>query len=78
MMVPEATYMTWLDFSKFGMTQEELTKFTIEKAGLGLNSGTQFGKGGEGFMRLNFGCPRSILEQGLIQLKNALQVNKLI
>jgi cystathionine beta-lyase len=78
MMVPEATYMTWLDFSKFGMTQEELTKFMIEKAGLGLNSGTQFGKGGEGFMRLNFGCPRSILEQGLIQLKNALQVNKLI
>ncbi len=72
MMVPEATYMTWLDFSKFGMNQDELNTFIIEKAGLGLNSGTQFGQGGEGRMRLNFGCPRSILEQGLIQLKKAI------
>ncbi len=78
MMVPEATYMTWLDFSKFGMTQEELTQFMIQKAGLGLNSGTQFGMGGEGFMRLNFGCPRSILEQGLQQLKSALKAENLI
>lgn len=72
MMVPEATYMTWLDFRKFGMTQEELTGFMIEKAGLGLNSGTQFGKGGEGFMRLNFGCPRSPLERAMKQLKEAI------
>jgi cysteine-S-conjugate beta-lyase len=72
MMVPEATYMTWLDFRKLGLTQEELNKFMIEKAGLGLNSGTQFGLGGEGFMRLNFGCPRSILEKGLTQLKKAI------
>jgi cysteine-S-conjugate beta-lyase len=72
MMVPEATYMTWLDFSKLGFTQDELNKFMIEKAGLGLNSGTQFGHGGEGFMRLNFGCPRSIIEKGLNQLKKAI------
>lgn len=72
MMVPEATYMTWLDFSKLGMTQEALNKFIIEKAGLGLNSGTQFGPGGEGFMRLNFGCPRSLLAQSMNQLKSAI------
>lgn len=72
MMVPEATYMTWLDFSKLGMTQEALNKFIIEKAGLGLNNGTQFGPGGEGFMRLNFGCPRSLLAQSMNQLKSAI------
>ncbi|MFA5815466.1 MAG: PatB family C-S lyase [Bacteroidales bacterium] len=72
MMFPEATYMTWLDFRKLGMTPENLNKFIIEKAGLGLNNGTQFGPGGEGFMRLNFGCQRSLLEQGFNQLKDAI------
>jgi cystathionine beta-lyase len=72
MMVPEATYMAWLDFSALGMKQDDLTKFMIHEAGLGLNSGTQFGAGGEGWMRLNFGCPRSILEEGLTQLKTAI------
>lgn len=72
LMVPEATYMAWLNFSSLGMNQEALNKFIIEKAGLGLNSGTQFGQGGEGYMRLNFGCPRSMLRQGLHQLKFAL------
>ena len=73
MMVPEATYMTWLDFSKYGMAQKELNQFLIEKAGLGLNNGVQFGEGGNGFMRLNFGCPRSILEQAMKQLSVALK-----
>lgn len=72
MMVPEATYMAWLDFGKLGMAQDELNKFMIEKAGLGLNSGTQFGPGGKGFMRLNFSCQRSLLAQALKQLKTAI------
>jgi cystathionine beta-lyase len=72
MMVPEATYMAWLDFSPYAMPQDALSKFMIEKAGLGLNSGTQFGQGGEGFMRLNFGCPRSILEQAMNQMTAAI------
>lgn len=74
MMVPDATYMTWLDFRNLGMTSEVLNKFIIEKAGLGLNNGTQFGPGGEGFMRLNFGCPRSLLEQAMQQLKDAIEM----
>jgi cystathionine beta-lyase len=74
MMVPEATYMTWLDFSKYGMTQEELNRFIVEKAGLGLNNGTQFGPEGKGCMRLNFGCQRSILEQAMRQLKAAIDL----
>jgi len=72
MMIPEATYMTWLDFRKLGLEPDELEQFIIKKAGLGLNTGTQFGPGGEGFMRLNFACPRSLLKQAMDQLKSAI------
>ncbi|MFH0760575.1 MAG: PatB family C-S lyase [Bacteroidota bacterium] len=72
MMVPEATYMTWLDFRKLGLKSDELERFIIHKAGLGLNTGTQFGPGGEGFMRLNFACQRSLLKQAMYQLKSAI------
>lgn len=68
---PEATYMAWLDFSATGMNDKELKKFMIEKAGLGLNEGTQFGPGGEGYMRINLACPRATLLKALEQLKTA-------
>jgi cystathionine beta-lyase len=69
--IPEATYMAWLDFSATGMNDKELKMFMIEKAGLGLNEGTQFGPGGSGFMRLNLACPRTTMVQALEQLKKA-------
>ena len=47
-------------------------EISFDKNGLGLNTGTQFGPGGEGFMRLNFGCPRSLLERAMKQLKVAI------
>ena len=65
---PEATYMVWIDFSKLGLSNEELNSFVINKAGLGLNQGIQFGPGGEGFMRMNLACPRSLLEEGMARL----------
>lgn len=68
---PEATYMAWLDFCAAGMSTPTLRKFVIEKAGLGLNEGIQFGAGGEGFMRMNLACPRQTLVQALEQLKKA-------
>jgi cystathionine beta-lyase len=74
MMVPEATYMAWLDFSQLGMNQDVLNRFIIEKAGLGLNNGTQFGPEGNGFMRLNFACQRSLLKRALEQLKGAVEL----
>jgi cystathionine beta-lyase len=46
-----------------------------DKAGLALNDGTMFGTGGEGYMRLNAGCPRSILKQALAALKEAINRN---
>ncbi len=71
MIKPEATYMVWLDFRLAGMNDEELKKFLIEKAGLGLNEGTMFGPGGSGFMRMNLACPRKTLEYALDRLKSA-------
>lgn len=68
---PEATYLMWLDFSEWGMTQDELNSFLVNKAGLGMSSGTIFGDGGAGFERLNVGAPRSVLEKAMNQLAEA-------
>ncbi len=76
MVIPEATYLAWLDFRELNLSQPELINLLVEKAGVGLNSGTEFGPGGEGFMRLNFGCPASLLEEALIRIKNAINPDK--
>ncbi|WP_167604691.1 MalY/PatB family protein [Maribellus sediminis] len=70
-MKPEATYLVWLDFSAYGMKNDELMKFTIEEAKLALNDGGRFGTGGEGWLRVNVGCPKSVLEEALERLKKA-------
>jgi len=70
-MEAEGTYLVWLDFRHYGMKDKELSEFIIEKAKVGLNNGAKFGTGGDGWMRLNIGCPRSILEEALTRLKNA-------
>ncbi|MDA3814652.1 MAG: PatB family C-S lyase [Candidatus Cloacimonetes bacterium] len=68
----EGTYLLWLDCRGMDLTQKELVKFFINKAGLALNDGTKFGKGGEGFMRMNLGCPRKLIMQALNQLEIAV------
>jgi cysteine-S-conjugate beta-lyase len=70
-MKPEATYLIWIDFRKYGMKDEELSRFIIENAKVGLNNGDRFGTGGDGWMRINIGCPRSILQEGLERIKKA-------
>ena len=73
--VPDATYLMWLDCRDLNMDNETLRTFMIEKAGLGLNEGYTFGRGLCGYMRLNAACPRSILEQAMKQLKEAVDAN---
>lgn len=70
---PQASFLVWLDCRELRLPQEELVALFTKKAGLALNDGAVFGPGGEGFMRLNIGCPRSILEQALDALKKALK-----
>ena len=70
-MKPEATFLVWLDFRAYGMKDKQLNKFIVEHARTGLNNGGRFGTGGDGFMRINIGCPRSILAEALERLKVA-------
>jgi cystathionine beta-lyase len=69
---PEATYMIWLDCRKLGMKGTALKDFFTNTAGVGLFEGSQFGAGGEGFMRMNVATPRNILEKALEQIKTAV------
>ncbi len=71
-MIPEATYLIWLNGSELGMNTDDLFRFFVDKAGLGLNKGTVFGPGGECHLRLNAACPRSVLEQAMNQLLSAV------
>lgn len=68
----EGTFLTWLDCRELGLSDEELEKFFLEKAKLALSTGTAFGKGGSGFMRMNIGCPISTVKEALERLKNAV------
>lgn len=66
----EATYMIWLNFKDYGISDAELNRKMIHEAGLGLNAGNIFGKEGEFCMRVNLACPRSIVEKALNQMKS--------
>jgi len=68
---PEGTYLAWLDCREAGI-QERPHEFFLHKARVALNDGMTLGRGGEGFVRLNFGCPRSILAEALERMKAAL------
>ena len=72
MIRPQASYLIFLDFRKLGWTQEMLTRVVMEDAHLALNDGTMFGQRGEGFLRLNVGCPKSVLNKALHQLADAI------
>lgn len=73
MMAPEGTYLAWLDFSAFGLSDQQLQTKMIEEAGVVLNAGTMFGKQGTGHMRLNLACPKATLEAGLERIVKAFQ-----
>lgn len=70
--IPEATYLVWLDCRGLMMPPDGLKQFIIEKAGLGLNDGRMFGLEGEGFQRINIGCPRQVLHTALQNLRTAI------
>jgi cystathionine beta-lyase len=70
---PEATYMIWLDCRKFGMTGKELQSFFVSKAGVGMNEGSTFGPGGEGFMRMNLGATHNTVMNALEKIESAVR-----
>jgi cystathionine beta-lyase len=69
---PEATYLAWLDCRQTGIPGNA-QQFFLQEARVALNDGRQYGRGGEGFVRLNFGCPRSMLTEALDRMQEALE-----
>lgn len=69
---PEATYMVWLDCRKLEMRGKELQRFFVEKAGIGMNEGSTFGPGGEGYMRMNLGTTYRTVVKAMEQLESAV------
>ena len=65
----EGTYLAWMDCSVLGMSSAALEEALKSEAGIWLNAGTMYGPGGEGYMRWNLACPRSVLEEGLRRFK---------
>lgn len=68
---PEGTYLAWLDCRQADIPGNP-HQFFLQEAKVALNDGADFGRGGEGFVRLNFGCPRPLLVEGLRRMKAAL------
>ncbi len=69
----EGTYLLWLDCRGLGLDSAGLRDFFLKKARVALNDGPTFGQGGEGFQRMNIGCPRSIVEEGLKRIEQAVK-----
>jgi cystathionine beta-lyase len=69
---PEATYMIWLDCRKLGMKGKELQNFFVHSAGIGMNEGSTFGPGGEGFMRMNLGTTHQTVIKAMEQIEKAV------
>ena len=70
--VPQATYLLWLDCRALKLDDTALKRFFIEEAQLGLSPGAIFGHGGEGFMRMNIGTTKTNVLEALARLKAAL------
>ncbi len=73
MAAPEATYLAWLDCRNADRAGADPYTFFLERARVALNDGKTFGRGGDGFVRLNFACPRGILAEALERMRRALE-----
>ena len=72
----EGTYLAWMDCRTLGIGSEELEQLLVGEAKLWLNAGTMYGAEGEGFMRWNLACPRSVLKQALARFKAFVENHK--
>ena len=69
---PQASFLVWLDCRAMGLQQDELMHFFSDKAGLLLSNGAMYGQGGEGFVRMNIGCPRKIVREALERISSSI------
>ncbi len=71
--IPDATFLIWLDFRSLGMDDNALKDWMVNEAGVGMNPGVMFGPGGEGFLRINIACQRDYLEKALGKIAYAVR-----
>jgi cystathionine beta-lyase len=71
--VPQGTYLVWVDFSDYGINAKMLHELMLEKGKVWFNEGYIFGDAGENFERINIACPREILIEGLKRIEIALK-----
>lgn len=70
----DATYLMWLDISRYSEDSGEFQRFLRKNTGLYVNSGTIYGEDGKHFLRLNVACPRTLLEDGLERFRTGLEL----
>ncbi|UJL45148.1 pyridoxal phosphate-dependent aminotransferase [Virgibacillus sp. NKC19-16] len=68
----EGTYLLWIDCSTLNLDKNDLNKFMIEKAKVGLNTGASYGEDGGNFMRMNIACPKATVEEGVKRIIDAV------
>ena len=69
---PEASFLVWLDCRQLGLGQEELLDLFRKGAKVIPSNGSSYGAGGEGFLRLNIGCPASVLKDALSRIEKRI------
>lgn len=70
---PEGTYLLWLNFKSLNKSNDEILSALINEGKVLLNDGRTFGNEGNGYFRLNIGCPRMVLEDGLNRIEKAVK-----
>ena len=70
---PQGTYLIWLDFRRLNLSDQEIDDRLLNRGKIALDPGHIFGKGGEGFQRINIACPREMLMKGLEKIKTAVK-----
>jgi cystathionine beta-lyase len=68
----EATFLAWLDCSALGL-QPDPQSFFLKHGKVGFSAGSEFGAEFSNHLRVNFGCPRALLEEGLQRMVRALE-----
>jgi len=71
--IPESTFLIWIDCRELGLTGKELKELFLHKAKVAINEGSMFGVEGEGFVRMNIGCSTKVVEQALQNMKAVIE-----
>lgn len=69
---PHGTYLLWIDYRETGLSEDKMMDKLLNKGRIALEPGTKYGEAGRGFLRMNVGCPPSLVEEGVKRIITAL------